>query len=614
MQDALVFVPYLPSDNMVTSPDHWKAMEVNNESLSELLRRGDEEFVREMKENNALHTLLVSYLKHRRRQYDPLPNTDAEIAALSYASQDQELSRRIFMVFYRTVALYTQCQYLDDLLPTLEERKMLSAANLIDIASIYAEENESLCREVVHTSFMIQPELSAEFSECATTSIENALLLADSLENHLLDDSTSQEVEGVLLQLQDMAESLAALATVSPEFAQILLKTTGTDFFSTVGRIDEAIIRGGSFGRIKHLAQDTHNALVKPLFALLGGTFLSERIAEQPDPIEEGEKLIAALMAVCSAAEGSDCSTLHHLERRFDLSHKIAEARSRNLLNLDDIQHGYLMTMLGVTEAQQEQVLSLNPLVRQMKQALPDQSEDFLEACLDEYGNRADEAIMHILEGSLPRKLLRKQKMQAVKADSSLTAPADVDGEKRTKGFIWKPKRRVDDESARLLDHKKDLEKDRILVYAEAMEYEDEYDDSFDALNEVGVQDVEGELPEFVKVQPGASSKGLKKFYAKDGKVYHRPVEGAEEIMAEDVSQASAIVAQQEATKSMQIHGLGPGGNKAEFSIPTADPGGRADQPPPRRTVSHARKEKQKSTTANHNRRSGFLKKMSKGM
>lgn len=613
MHDARWFVPYLPSDNLVTGPDQWKATEVNNESLSELLRLGDEEFVRELKQNDALHTLLVSYLKHRRRQHEPLPSTDAEIAAMSYTSQDQELSRRIFMVFYRTAVLFTECRDLDELLATVEERQMLSAANLIDLASIYAEDNSSLCREIVLTSFMMRPKLSVELVERASTSTETLVLLADSLESHSLDDPTSSEVENVLLQLWDMAESLSALASISPEFAKLFVKGAGTAFFSSLGRINEANIYGKSFGRIQHIAQSTYDALANSLFCILEGAFLNERISEKSDPFEEGEKLTATLLAVCCAGEGSDCSTLHLMEKRFGFSRKLAEARSRGLLNLDDIQHGYLMTILGVAKIQQEQLLSMNPLVQQMKQALPDHREEFLEACLNEYGNRADEAIMHILEGSLPRKLLRQLNVQNAVSDPPAVAANPSRNTVKEDPLAWKPKKRVEDESARLLDHKNELEKDRIMVYAETVEYEDEYDDSFDALNEVGVQDVEGEAPEYVRIQPGSSTKGLKKFYAKDGKVYHRPIEGGEEILAEDVSQASELVAQQEAVKAKQIHGLGPGGNKAEFPVSKVEVGGKTDQPQ-QRTMSHARKEKHKSTTANHNRRSGFLKKMSKGM
>uniref|UniRef100_A0A7S3U9G0 CUE domain-containing protein n=1 Tax=Picocystis salinarum TaxID=88271 RepID=A0A7S3U9G0_9CHLO len=532
---------------------------------------------------------------------------------MSYTSQDQELSRRIFMVFYRTAVLNTECCDLHELLPTVEERQMLSAANLIDLASIYAEDNISLCREIVLTSFMMRPKLNVELAECASTSAEILVLLADSLESHSLDDPQSSEVEKVLLQLWDMAESLSALASISPEFAKLFVKGAGTDFFSTLGRINEADIHGRSFGRIQHIAQSTYDALAKSLFCILEGAFLNPSVNEKSDPIEEGEKLTATLLAVCCAGEGSDCRTLHQLEKRFGFSRKLAEARSQGLLNLDDIQHGYLMTILGVSKIQQEQLLSMNPLVQQMKQALPDHHEEFLEACLNEYGNRADEAIMHILEGSLPRKLLRQLKVQDSVPDYPTVATNHSHTKIKEDLLAWKPRKRVEDESARLLDHKNELEKDRILVYAEAVEYEDEYDDSFDALNEVGVQDVEGEAPEYVGIQPGSSRKGLKKFYTKDGKVYHRPIEGGEEILAENVSQASEFVAKQEADKAKQIHGLGPGGNKAEFPVSKVEAGGKTDQPQ-QRTMSHARKEKHKSTTANHNRRTGFLKKMSKGM
>ena len=109
-------------------------------------------------------------------------------------------------------------------------------------------------------------------------------------------------------------------------------------------------------------------------------------------------------------------------------------------------------------------------------------------------------------------------------------------------------------------------DKKRVLKAARNLEYEDEYDDSFDDLP-VQVANVtlgtdELEDGDGRKERANASKRV---FYVADGKVYHSHKAGAEKIFAHSAEEASTIALAQEKTKRNEIEGLGAGGNKSRF-------------------------------------------------
>jgi len=204
---------------------------------------------------------------------------------------------------------------------------------------------------------------------------------------------------------------------------------------------------------------------------------------------------------------------------------------------------------------------------------------------------------------------------------------------------------------ARVLDDRsKESGLDRKAVLARMaameMEYEDEYDDSFDELAggiADGNADIEGENdvsttskgPSPTVAQAAAKAREAipsgkqpakgKPLYVLDGKIYNYKKEGARAV---STTQEAEVVIQEEA---MQIMGLGPGGNK---SVDNGKPLGDAVAPHAFRSLSsgrgggrgsakagrtgdsgsrgrgsYARKEKNKSAIANHNRKDRALKK-----
>ena len=138
--------------------------------------------------------------------------------------------------------------------------------------------------------------------------------------------------------------------------------------------------------------------------------------------------------------------------------------------------------------------------------------------------------------------------------------------------------------------------KRRILDLA----YDDEYDDSFDELNELaGVAADAGETYEKEKKNSLLSANGVfgagtyggsiwssagsgspsvgrvtekgkenspkKTFWIENGRVYHAPRAGATAVAASSVEEASALAAAEAAASAERVHGLGAGGNRAAF-------------------------------------------------
>ena len=127
------------------------------------------------------------------------------------------------------------------------------------------------------------------------------------------------------------------------------------------------------------------------------------------------------------------------------------------------------------------------------------------------------------------------------------------------------------------------------LARCAELEYDDEYDDSFDELAEVAnVGSTAGEVSEGPPAgSSGASgrsnvdstngdSRGDKAYWIAHGRVYHSKKEGATRIRAGGVEEAARLAAAQSAAARDEVHGLGAGGNRAAFDARAAPftPGG----------------------------------------
>ena len=124
--------------------------------------------------------------------------------------------------------------------------------------------------------------------------------------------------------------------------------------------------------------------------------------------------------------------------------------------------------------------------------------------------------------------------------------------------------------------------------------YEDEYDDSFDELNELAGVGDGGDLDESARnvgfgkgsiwstpsSSVGGSQRGevgggsrngeKKQYWIENGRVYHTPKPGAVVVTACSVEEASAIARRDLEINAAQVYGLGVGGNRANFDMTAA--------------------------------------------
>ena len=261
----------------------------------------------------------------------------------------------------------------------------------------------------------------------------------------------------------------------------------------------------------------------------------------------------------------------------------------------------------------------------------PDQYGDgYLALALDAFGGDPESAAGALLEGDLPAALrgidatftlaayratkTKKTKTKTeegvagqtgptpVAAPAALSGPwasrpraqpasfPGVSGDDVRGGFIRRKGDNRDRAGYRTWDLRTTAD-DRAATLARCaeLEYDDEYDDSFDELAEVAnVGSTAGEVSEGPPAgSSGASgrsnvdstngdSRGDKAYWIAHGRVYHSKKEGATRIRAGGVEEAARLAAAQLAAARDEVHGLGAGGNRAAFDARAAPftPGG----------------------------------------
>ena len=274
--------------------------------------------------------------------------------------------------------------------------------------------------------------------------------------------------------------------------------------------------------------------------------------------------------------------------------------------------------------------------IESLRALFPDQYGDgYLALALDAFGGDPESAAGALLEGDLPaalrgidatftlaayRETKTKTKTKTeegatgrtgptpVAASAALSGPwasrpraqpasfPGVSGDDVRGGFIRRKGDNRDRAGYRTWDLRTTAD-DRAATLARCaeLEYDDEYDDSFDELAEVAnVGSTAGEVSEGPPAgSSGASgrsnvdsrngdSRGDKAYWIAHGRVYHSKKEGATRIRAGGVEEAARLAAAQSAAARDEVHGLGAGGNRAAFdaraarSRPAAGKGGRA--------------------------------------
>ncbi|KAJ0789711.1 putative ubiquitin system component CUE, UBA-like superfamily [Helianthus annuus] len=367
--------------------------------------------------------------------------------------------------------------------------------------------------------------------------------------------------------------------------------------------------------------------IVKFSWNLLNFSYLSEEVfnesvyfpssskifpAQVEDPVIRSDILVQTFREIseeCSTVhEGKNAmSLLQSVEKSYQLMSRLELLTNQGWISMDDEQLRFLSGIISVANGANVLLLPSNKVVEmdednaiteskisQVKDLFPDYGNGFISACLDVYNDNPEEVIQRILEGTLDKDLQSLDTSLAVLPPKTAAPP--VGKKDKGKGKLVEPeldyippKPRIEGPSStsssavgrfvrkstanmpdsEILNSKDETSKSFALK--SLLEYEDEYDDSFDDLGlsvgDAGLDDLSEKVTSNEVSASEASKWGSRQkpqFYVKDGKNYSYKVSGS--VAAANYNEASIV---NQAQKEL-IHGLGRGGN-----FPYDEQGGR---------------------------------------
>uniref|UniRef100_A0A8C0B9F7 Activating signal cointegrator 1 complex subunit 2 n=1 Tax=Buteo japonicus TaxID=224669 RepID=A0A8C0B9F7_9AVES len=288
--------------------------------------------------------------------------------------------------------------------------------------------------------------------------------------------------------------------------------------------------------------------------------------------------------------------------------------------------------------------VELDSLISQVKDLLPDLGEGFILACLEEYSYNAEQVINNILEDKLVPYLdkLDRTMQRQLKPDPTplVTSRYNVFQNDEFDVFsrdsvdvsrIQKGKRREKDTTRSLLNDKRLVaeQKERYSQYSVIVEeipvqqgeaqiykedYEDEYDDTYDG-NQVGANDADSD-DELISRRPFTIPQVLRPKGQEEGLEEEEEDEEEEEEEADKERTKDHFVQDpavlRERAEARRLAYLARKGHKHDSSAVVGNVKGHGQN---RETVQERRKkEANKSTRANHNRRVMADRKRNKGM
>ncbi|XP_072736265.1 activating signal cointegrator 1 complex subunit 2 isoform X1 [Ciconia boyciana] len=288
--------------------------------------------------------------------------------------------------------------------------------------------------------------------------------------------------------------------------------------------------------------------------------------------------------------------------------------------------------------------VELDSLISQVKDLLPDLGEGFILACLEEYSYNAEQVINNILEDKLVPYLdkLDRTMQRQLKPDPTplVTSRYNVFQNDEFDVFsrdsvdvsrIQKGKRREKDTTRSLLNDKRLVaeQKERYSQYSVIVEeipvqpgeaqlykedYEDEYDDTYDG-NQVGANDADSD-DELISRRPFTIPRVLRPKGQEEGQEEEEEDEQEEEEEAEKERTKDHFVQDpavlRERAEARRLAYLARKGHKHDSSAVVGNVKGHGQN---RETAQERRKkEANKSTRANHNRRVMADRKRNKGM
>ncbi|AAF24949.1 T22C5.20 [Arabidopsis thaliana] len=609
------FVNYLPQDEAVAAglgPDDGGldpvesqgVVDLLNRELTRLLKLNPRDFWREVASDASLHDFLDSFLQFRSRWYDfPF-----------HGVKDRPIGIPVLKLLIASVR------------KIMKDKKLLDLPKLLDICAIYGHENAELTKSLTlvssansedHGRRQLHSDLLEvmDFINDGVVSLD-AFISAYTPAVFILacPVETSYGSDELLRSLVRLHDSL--LPSLHRGF-QVLFKDEDHDSLSDISTsLNMLSTRIGSLCwkilDICYLSNDkfNHETSIPAVTKMFP--------SRVEDPMVRADILIQTFREISGLSEQSLESKnrlLQKIEKNYRIIDRLRSLQNAGWISMEDEQLQYLsMIMLhsadtfsmkespllltdgrNAEELMDENAVVMQSKISQIKDIFPEYGNGFLAACLEAYNQNPEEVIQRILEGTLHEDLQRldtsletmpqpksaptlrskdKGKGKLIESDTSSSAsaiytekpitrpslPASSASSATVGRFVRKPK--DDTPSYKILDARKESDRERNAALLAQYEYDDEYDDSFDDLGlsiaESGTEE-SGAFGNRAGSEPSDAPKwGSRKnpqFYVKDGKNYSYKVAGA--VAVANANEAS-LVNEAEGDK---ILGLGRGGN-----------------------------------------------------
>ncbi|KAH9755780.1 CUE domain-containing protein [Citrus sinensis] len=463
------FVNYLPHDEAVAAGlgadeggldpvESQRVVDLLNRELYRLLKLNPRDFWRQVASDASLHDFLDSFLKYRSRWYD-FPYRGAKGVVAGVIVGEVELSRRVFMLFYRISSNRDPGARTADSLSSKDhagglgvsladfEKKLLDLPKLLDLCAIYGHENEDLTRLLVENALKAQPRIRDSLSGV----LSHFLGIV-----HTMQQRCSKSLE-VMDFINDAIVSMDAFVTAYKPAAVFFSSPIETSYgneelLTTLAQLHDSLLpsfqRGfriiftaGEDEMISKIAMSLKMLsmrIVKFGWRLLDICYLSDGVFEDSLPLPAATKMfpakvedpfIRADILVQTVREINGVSLhvqdqnkdafLASVEKNYNLISRLENLQETGWVVMDDEQFQYLSGIMMSSKAfakkrppvpppvtsskvqLDEDAAIVESKISQIKDLFPDYGKGFLAACLEVYNHNPEDVIQRILENTL---------------------------------------------------------------------------------------------------------------------------------------------------------------------------------------------------------------------
>ncbi|ORX82357.1 hypothetical protein K493DRAFT_388745 [Basidiobolus meristosporus CBS 931.73] len=657
--EQMFFVPYVPPVGEKSSPqsENWlHALQLWNNSLRRLLQVTDQKFQEFLAVDESFPIFAQTYLRYRSREIDSSSDPHTSEA-------EAELSKRVLMVFFR-ISNGSDWAYME----LLHRRNILVVPILLDLALAYADSNSKVTQSIFGKILTAVPVLKESFKESIDFLGKYISKISNIYRNRTATTYDLETWRKHLIALTDIvrtldnacksSEFIGSLLNENKEFITLLFNFYGEAVLAMQTQLAEADPIESK--PLRTLLVRLKYSIMCLLYSILDSCFF-----RQFRDASGNQDALELAMENC-------CQTFMFI---MDLTNATKEA-------VPFINAPLLVDTEIELDAEQNVNIYVqrSSLISQIQDLFPHLGDGFLEACLIEFNDDVERVIMLLLEDSLPSSLsqldrsMKRSPLEPVDAQIAIpepTAPsADLISQRQNifnnDEFDVFTRRDVD--LSKVSFGKKDRgnadqmlnDKDYVQSNKQSLletlfnEDDDEYDDTYDGINEVGgsldahlLDDLDnqaegqattksedlGTIHEGLLVQEMASDPSVFERNAKARKSAQRQKLRNITGMSDEQIEGWYVMLMRNAKKGKLIEKYELQGNQnrdATAQTPRSDePSSRAAHPPknpkarngkvedPSKQQStnmsdrdKARKEKSKGKRANHNRKGQHMKKM----